>query len=276
MVDSDRGITNLHVPSDVIIDASMPAAIRIVRADVERRGRAAGHEVRHPGFVLRAALRRDGRLLPRARRVRPDDDGHHAQRRADGAEGRGVRQPRQDVRDRRPTASSGCVDGDGTVLLQHDVAAGDVWRACQTKDAPIRNWVRARRRARPRHRRARRLLAGRDPRPRRRGAGEGARPARRARHRRADDRDPAGRRGHPLHARAGQARRGHDLGHRQRAARLPHRPLPDPRARHQREDALDRPADERRRPVRDRRGRLGAQARAAAREGEPPAVGLAR
>ena len=61
MVDSDRGITNLHVPSDVIIDASMPAAIRVVRADVERRGRAAGHEVRHPGFVLRAALRGDRR-----------------------------------------------------------------------------------------------------------------------------------------------------------------------------------------------------------------------
>ena len=73
-----------------------------------------------------------------------------------------------------------------------------------------------------------------------------------------------------------RARRGHDLGHRQRAARLPHRPVPDPRARHEREDALDRPAHERRRPVRDRRRRLGAQARAAAREGEPPALGLAR
>ena len=55
--------------------------------------------------------------------------------------------------------------------------------------------------------------------------------------------------------------RGHDLRHRQRAARLPHRPVPDPGARHQRQDALDRAADERRRPVRDRRRRLGAQAR---------------
>ncbi len=52
--------------------------------------------------------------------------------------------------------------------------------------------------------------------------------------------------------------RGHDLGHRQRPARLPHRPVPDPRARHQRQDAVDRAADGRRRPVRDRGRRLGA------------------
>ena len=71
--------------------------------------------------------------------------------------------------------------------------------------------------------------------------------------------------GDALHARARRARRGHDLGHRQRAARLPHRPVPDPRARHEREDALDRAADERRRPVRDRRRRLGPEARAAVR-----------
>ena len=151
--------------SDVIIDASMPAAIRASGQMWNADGRAAGHEVRHPGLVLRAALRRDGRLLPRARRVRPDDDGHHAQRRADGAEGRGVRQPRQDVRDRRPTASCGSSTATGRcTLLEHDVEAGDIWRACQTKDAPVRDWVRARRRAGPGHRRARRLLAGRDPR----------------------------------------------------------------------------------------------------------------
>ena len=70
--------------------------------------------------------------------------------------------------------------------------------------------------------------------------------------------------------------RGHHLGHRQRAARLPHRPVPDPRARHQRQDALGRPADQRRRPVRDRRRRLGAQARAAAGQGELPALGQPR
>ncbi len=56
-----------------------------------------------------------------------------------------------------------------------------------------------------------------------------------------------------------QGRRGHHLGHRQRAARLPDRPVPDPRGRHQREDALHRAADGRRRAVRDRRRRLGAR-----------------
>ena len=132
------------------------------------------------------------------------------------------------------------------------------------------------RRAGPGHRRAGGVLARRDPRTRRPGAGQGARPAGRAGHRRADHRDPPGRRGHPVHAGPGPPRRGHDLGHRQRAARLPDRPVPDPGAGHQREDALDRPADERRRPVRDRRRRLGAQARAAAAQGEPPALGLAR
>ena len=90
------------------------------------------------------------------------------------------------------------------------------------------------------------------------------------------DRDPVARRGHPVLARPHPPGRRHHLGHRQRAARLPHRPLPDPRARHQRQDALDRAAHERRRPVRDRRRRLGPQARAAVREGEPPALGLAR
>ena len=104
---------------------------------------------------------------------------------------------------------------------------------------------------------------------------EGPRVPRRARHRRPADRDPARGRGDPVHARARRARRGHDLGHRQRAARLPDRPVPDPRARHEREDALDRPADERRRAVRDRRRGLGAQARPAARAREPPALGLA-
>ena len=78
---------------------------------------------------------------------------------------------------------------------------------------------------------------------------------------------------HRLLARAHPPRRGHHLGHRQRAARLPHRPVPDHGARHQRQDALDRAAHQRRRPVRDRRRRLGPEARAAAREGELPPLG---
>ena len=80
-------------------------------------------------------------------------------------------------------------------------------------------------------------------------------------------------RGDGVLARAHPARRGHHLGHRQRAARLPDRPVPDPGAGHERQDALDRPADQRRRPVRDRGRRLRAQARPAAPEGELSALG---
>ena len=91
MVDSDRGITNLHVPSDVIIDASMPAMIRTSGQMWNADGEPAGHQGRDPGLELRGAVRGDDRLLPRARRLRPGDDGHDAERRPDGAEGGGVR-----------------------------------------------------------------------------------------------------------------------------------------------------------------------------------------
>ncbi len=70
----------------------------LVGADVERGRRASGHEVRHPGLLVRGAVRRDRRPLPRARRVRSGDDGDDAERRAHGAEGGGVRLARQDVR----------------------------------------------------------------------------------------------------------------------------------------------------------------------------------
>ena len=72
----------------------------LLGADVERGGRAAGRQGGDPRLELRGAVRGDDRLLPRARRVRSGDDGHDAQRRPDGPEGGGVRQPRQDVRDR--------------------------------------------------------------------------------------------------------------------------------------------------------------------------------
>ncbi len=141
MVDSDRGITNLHVPSDVIIDASMPAAIR----SSGQMWNAAG-ELQDTKFVIPdssyAPLYAETRgVLPGARRVRPDDHGHHAQRRADGAEGRGVRQPRQDVPDRRARHRPGGRRVRGDRCWSTRWRPGDIWRACQTKDAPIRNWV---------------------------------------------------------------------------------------------------------------------------------------
>ena len=89
----------------------------------------------------------------------------------------------------------------------------------------------------------------------------------RPRHPRAGHPHPrADRRGHG-HARAPARRSGHHLRHRQRAARLSHRSVPDPGAGHQRQNALDRAAAGRRRAVRDRRRRLGTQARAAISRG---------
>ena len=168
------------------------------------------------------------------------------------------------------------VDSAGDTLIEHEVEAGDIWRACQTKDAPVRDWVRlAVERARATGAPAVFWLD--------RTRAHDAEMLKKVEAYLAEhDTDglqieilPVAR-GDAVHARARQARRGHDLGHRQRAARLPDRPVPDPRARHEREDALDRAADAGRRAVRDGRRRLGAQARAAARQGEPPALGLAR
>ena len=100
-----------------------------------------GHPRRHPRQQLRRRLPGRHRRLPGPRRLRPGDHGLGAQRRPDGPGGRGVRQPRQDLRDPEPTAPSGSSTPPGTVVLEQPVAAGDIFRMCQTKDVPIRDWV---------------------------------------------------------------------------------------------------------------------------------------
>ena len=100
MVDSDKGITNLHVPSDVIVDASMPAMIRTSGPHVGPGRRGGRHPRGDPRLVVQRDLPGRHRRLPRARRLRPGHHGLRAQRGADGAGGRGVRLPRQDLRDR--------------------------------------------------------------------------------------------------------------------------------------------------------------------------------
>jgi isocitrate dehydrogenase len=99
MVDSDKGITNLHVPSDVIVDASMPAMIRTSGQMWNKDGEQQDTKAVIPDAQLRRRLPGRHRRLQGARRLRPDDDGLGAQRRPHGPEGRGVRQPRQDLRD---------------------------------------------------------------------------------------------------------------------------------------------------------------------------------
>jgi isocitrate dehydrogenase len=140
MVDSSRGITNLHVPSDVIIDASMPAAIR-------SSGQMwnADDALQDAKFVIPDSsyaplyaetvdfCREHGAFDPTTMGTTPNV-GLMAQK----AEEYGSHDKTFEI----PAAGAvRVVDADGTVLLEHEVEAGDIWRACQTKDAPIRNWV---------------------------------------------------------------------------------------------------------------------------------------
>jgi isocitrate dehydrogenase len=140
MVDSDRGVTNLHVPSDVIIDASMPAAIR----SSGQMWNAAG-EQQDTKYVIPDSCyaplyaetvdfcREHGAFDPTTMGTTPNV-GLMARK----AEEYGSHDKTFEI------AAPGTVRVarvDGSVLLSHEVAAGDIWRACQTKDAPIRNWV---------------------------------------------------------------------------------------------------------------------------------------
>ncbi|MDH5620420.1 MAG: NADP-dependent isocitrate dehydrogenase, partial [Gammaproteobacteria bacterium] len=140
MVDSDKGITNLHVPSNVIIDASMPAAIRtsgqmwgpdgalhdtkmvipdrcyagIYQEIMQNCKEHGAFDVTTMGNVCNVGL-----MAQKA-----EEYGSHDKTFEIVADG-----------------SVGVVDEDGNVLMEHAVGAGDIWRMCQTKDLPIRDWV---------------------------------------------------------------------------------------------------------------------------------------
>ena len=141
MVDSDRGITNLHVPSDVIIDASMPAAIRssgqMWNADGEQQD-AKFVIPDHSYAALYAETvnhcREHGAFDP-ATMGSTSNVGLMAQ----AAEEYGSHDKTFEIAGRGAVR---VVDGTGTTLLEHEVDAGDVWRMCQTKDAAVEDWVR--------------------------------------------------------------------------------------------------------------------------------------
>jgi isocitrate dehydrogenase len=142
MVDSDRGITNLHVPSDVIIDASLPAAVRSSGQMWNREG-----ELQDAKFVIPdhsyAALyaetvedcQRHGAFDPATMGTTPNV-GLMAQK----AEEYGSHDKTFEV------AKTGVVrvvrTDDDETLLEHAVSEGDIWRMCQTKDAAIQDWIR--------------------------------------------------------------------------------------------------------------------------------------
>ena len=140
MVDSDKGITNLHVPSDVIIDASMPAMIRtsgqMWNGDGKQQDTLAVIPDSSYAGVYQAVIddcRANGALDPATMGSVPN-----VGLMAKAAEEYGSHDKTFEI----PKAGRVEVrNADGEVLMSHEVAAGDIWRACQTKDAPIRDWV---------------------------------------------------------------------------------------------------------------------------------------
>jgi isocitrate dehydrogenase len=140
MVDSDKGVTNLHVPSDVIVDASMPAMIRTSGHmwgpdGAEHDTLAVIPDSSYAG-IYQAVLddcRANGAFDPATMGSVPNV-GLMAQ----AAEEYGSHDKTFEL------TSAGVVrivDSSGATLIEHDVEAGDIWRACQTKDVPIRDWV---------------------------------------------------------------------------------------------------------------------------------------
>jgi isocitrate dehydrogenase len=140
MVDSDRGITNLHVPSDVIVDASMPAMIRTSGHMWGPDGKEADTLAVIPDSCYAGVYqtviddcRKNGAFDPSTMGSVPNV-GLMAQ----AAEEYGSHDKTFVV---PSDGTVRVVDGAGDVLIEHAVAAGDIWRACQAKDAPIRDWV---------------------------------------------------------------------------------------------------------------------------------------
>jgi isocitrate dehydrogenase len=140
MVNSEKGITNLHVPSDVIVDASMPAMIRAGGQMWDAAGKTADTLAVIPDSsyagVYQAVIdfcKKNGALDPRTMGSVPNV-GLMAQ----AAEEYGSHNKTFEI---PSTGTVRVTDASGKVLLEHAVEEGDIWRACQTKDAPIRDWV---------------------------------------------------------------------------------------------------------------------------------------
>ena len=146
MVDSDRGITNLHVPSDVIIDASMPAMIRGGGHLWGPDGRTADTIAVIPDSsyagVYQAVIedcRTHGALDPATMGSVPNVGLMARKAEEYGSHDKTFLVPADGTVEVVVTEGAGAEPG--TVLLSHEVEAGDIWRACTTQDAPVRDWV---------------------------------------------------------------------------------------------------------------------------------------
>ncbi len=140
MVNSDKGITNLHVPSDVIIDASMPAMIRTSGQMWNKEGKGQDTKAVIPdrsyAGVYQATIdfcKKNGAFNPTTMGSVPNV-GLMAQK----AEEYGSHDKTFEI----PfDGTVNVVDQSGHVIMSHEVEKGDIWRLCQTKDAPIQDWV---------------------------------------------------------------------------------------------------------------------------------------
>jgi len=140
MVNSDKGITNLHVPSDVIIDASMPAMIRtsgkMWNADGKLQDTKAVIPDSSYAGIYAATIdfcKKNGAFDPTTMGTVPNV-GLMAQK----AEEYGSHDKTFEI---AANGKVSVIDINGNLLLEHTVEEGDIWRMCQTKDAPIQDWV---------------------------------------------------------------------------------------------------------------------------------------
>ena len=140
MVNSDKGITNLHVPSHVIIDASMPAMIRTSGQMWNAEGKAQDTKAVIPDSsyagIYTATIdfcKKHGAFDPTTMGTVPNV-GLMAQK----AEEYGSHDKTFEI---QSDGQVEVIDADGTVLISHSVQTGDIWRMCQVKDAPIQDWV---------------------------------------------------------------------------------------------------------------------------------------
>ena len=140
MVNSEKGITNLHVPSDVIVDASVPAAIRTSGKMWNKEGKLQDTLMMIPDRSYSGIYqtvfdfcKKNGALDPTTMGSVPNV-GLMAQ----AAEEYGSHDKTFQI---PANGTVRVVDSNGKTLLEHPVEEGDIWRMCQTKDAPIRDWV---------------------------------------------------------------------------------------------------------------------------------------
>jgi isocitrate dehydrogenase len=140
MVNSDKGITNLHVPSDVIIDASMPAMVRSSGKMWNKEGNLQDTKAIIPDSsyagIYTATInfcKKHGAFDPTTMGTVPNV-GLMAQK----AEEYGSHDKTFEM---SAAGTVNVVDANGNILMSHEVEEGDIWRACQAKDAPIQDWV---------------------------------------------------------------------------------------------------------------------------------------